>query len=116
VATEQDRVLDANVETRAEAGTSSWWSPNRTVQFPKPEHSVSSVSGQKMPSRTTALGTALIPHWCPLGLTPNQRRRIQWMRAQKMREEAAEKERDDLYEQHPVDDLNEARVEGEGGD
>jgi hypothetical protein len=33
-----------------------------------------------------------------------------------MREETAEKERDDLYEQHPVDDLNKARVEGEGGD
>jgi hypothetical protein len=31
---------------------------------------------------------------CPPGFTPSQRRRIQWMRVQKMREEAAEKERD----------------------
>jgi hypothetical protein len=43
------------------------------------------------------LGTAPTPHWCPLGLTPRQRRRIQWMRAQKMREEATEKERDERF-------------------
>jgi hypothetical protein len=41
--------------------------------------------------------TAPAPHWCPPGLTPNQRRRIQWMRAQKLREEAAEKERDEQF-------------------
>jgi hypothetical protein len=38
--------------------------------------------------------TAPAPHWCPLGLTPSQRRRIKQIRAQKSREEAVEKERD----------------------
>jgi hypothetical protein len=38
-------------------------------------------------------GTALAPHWCPPGLMLSQRRRIQWMRVQKMREEVVEKER-----------------------
>jgi hypothetical protein len=42
-------------------------------------------------------GTAPAPHWCPPGLTPSQRRRIQWMRAQKMREEAVKKERDEYF-------------------
>jgi hypothetical protein len=42
-------------------------------------------------------GMAPAPHWCPLDLTPSQRRRIQWMRAQKMREEAGEKERDEYF-------------------
>jgi hypothetical protein len=41
--------------------------------------------------------TALAPHWCPPGITPSQRRRIQWMMAQKMREEAVEKERDEHF-------------------
>jgi hypothetical protein len=40
---------------------------------------------------------ALTPHWCPLGLTPSQRRRIQWMKAQMLREEAADKERDEHF-------------------
>jgi hypothetical protein len=40
------------------------------------------------------LGIAPEPHWCPPGLTPSQSRRIQRMRAQKLREEATEKERD----------------------
>jgi hypothetical protein len=40
---------------------------------------------------------ALAPCWCPPGLTPSQRRRIQQMRAQKMREEATEKERDNYF-------------------
>jgi hypothetical protein len=40
------------------------------------------------------LGTALGPCWYPPGLMPSQRRRIQWMRAQKMREEAIKRERD----------------------
>jgi hypothetical protein len=66
-------------------------------RFPKPDHPVSSASGQKKPSKTTTPGTALAPHWCPQGLTPSQRRRIQLMRAQKVREEAAEKERDEHF-------------------
>jgi hypothetical protein len=37
------------------------------------------------------------PHWCPPGLTPSQRRRIQRMRAQQIRKEAAETERDEYF-------------------
>jgi hypothetical protein len=36
---------------------------------------------------------AVAPSWCPPRLTTSQSRRIQQMRAHKMREEAAEKER-----------------------
>jgi hypothetical protein len=39
---------------------------------------------------------ALTPRWCPIGLTPSQRR-IQQMRVQKIREEAIEKERDAYF-------------------
>jgi hypothetical protein len=97
VVVEQDRVPEAKAETKTEARTSSWWSPNRTVQFYKSDHPVSLASGQKRPSRTIAPGMAPTPHWCHPGLTPSQRRRIQWMRAQKMREEATEKERDEHF-------------------
>jgi hypothetical protein len=55
------------------------------------------ASGQKKASKTIVPGTAPTPHWCPSGLTPSQRWRIQWMRAQKMREEVAEKERDEYF-------------------
>jgi hypothetical protein len=88
VAAEQDRVLEVKAETKIEAEASSWWPPNRTVQFRKPDHPISSTSGQKKPLRTTTPGTAPTPRWCPPGLTPSQRRRIQQMRTQKMREEA----------------------------
>jgi hypothetical protein len=37
------------------------------------------------------------PRWCSLGLTPNQRRWIKQMRAQKMREEVTEKEGDEYF-------------------
>jgi hypothetical protein len=94
---EQSKVPKAKTETRIEAGTSSRWPQNRTVQFPKLDHPVSTTSGQKKASKTTAPGTALTPHWCPPGRTPSQRRRMQRMRAQKMREEAAEKERDEYF-------------------
>jgi hypothetical protein len=43
------------------------------------------------------LGTALAPRWCPLELTPNQRRRIQRMRVQRTREEAVEKENEEHF-------------------
>jgi hypothetical protein len=88
---EQDRVLQAKVETKTEARTSSQWSPNWTIRFPKLDHSFCLGSGQKKASRTFAPGMAPAPHWCPPGLMPNQRRRIQWMRAHKMREEATKK-------------------------
>jgi hypothetical protein len=41
--------------------------------------------------------TTPAPHWCPLGLTPSKRRRIQRLRAQNLREEAAEKERHEHF-------------------
>jgi hypothetical protein len=56
-----------------------------------------SGSGQKRSVRTTASEMAPAPHWSPPGVTSNQKRRIQWMRAQKIREEAAEKERDEHF-------------------
>jgi hypothetical protein len=37
------------------------------------------------------------PHWCPPGLTPSQRKRIQRVRVQKLREESIEKERDEHF-------------------
>jgi hypothetical protein len=76
VIVEQNKVPKVKAETRTEAGTSSWWPPNRTVQFPKPEHPVSSASGQKNPSSTTMPRMAPAPHWCPPSLTSSQRRRI----------------------------------------
>jgi hypothetical protein len=97
VAIDQSRVPEAKAKTRIEVGTSSWQPPNQTVQFPKPDNSVSSASRQKKALRTTAIGMALAPRWCPPGHTPIQRMRIQWMRAQKMREEVAEKERDEHF-------------------
>jgi hypothetical protein len=53
--------------------------------------------GNKKASKTTAPGMAPAPRWCPPSLTPSQRRRIRWMRAQKMRGEVAEKERDEYF-------------------
>jgi hypothetical protein len=63
----------------------------------KLDHPVSAASGQKKPSSAIAPGTALAPRWCPPGLMPSQRRRIQWMRVHNMREEVAEKERDEHF-------------------
>jgi hypothetical protein len=82
---------------KIEVRTSSRQPQNRTVWFPKLDHPVSAAPGQKRLSGATTLKTAPAPHWCPLGLTPSQRRRIQQMRAQKMREEATEKERDECF-------------------
>jgi hypothetical protein len=45
VTTEQDKVPGVRTEARTEAGTSSQRPPNRTVQSPKPDHTVSVVSG-----------------------------------------------------------------------
>jgi hypothetical protein len=81
VTTEQDKVLGARAEARTEAGTSSQWPPNWTIRFPKLDHPISTVSGQKQMSRTTAPGTTPTPRWCPPGLTHSQRRMIKRMRA-----------------------------------
>jgi hypothetical protein len=52
---------------------------------------------QKGVSKTIAPGTPPSSRWCPPGLTPSQRRRIQRLRAQKLREEAVEKKRDEHF-------------------
>jgi hypothetical protein len=99
VVAEQHRAL----ETRIEVGTSLQRPPNQTVQFPKPDHPVSLALGQKKTSRTTAPRMASASRWCPPSLMPCQRRRIQWMRVLKMKEEATEKERDEYFNTiHPV--------------
>jgi hypothetical protein len=85
--------LGARTEARTEAETNSQWPPNGIVWFTKPDHPVLVVSGQKQTSRTTMPGTAPTPHWCPLGLMHSQRRRIQWVRAQKLTLDVAEKQR-----------------------
>jgi hypothetical protein len=61
VVAEQDRVPKVKAETKIEAGTSSWQPPNRTVQFPKPDHPVSPDLGQKKDLRTTMPGMAPAP-------------------------------------------------------
>jgi hypothetical protein len=80
-----------------EVGTNSRQPQNRIVQFPKPDHPVSAALGQKKASKTIAPRMPPTPRWCLLGLTPNQRRWIKWMRAQKMREEVTEKEGDEYF-------------------
>jgi hypothetical protein len=49
---------------------------------------------QKRALKTIVPKIALSPCWHPPGLTPSQKRRIQWLKAQKLREEVVEKERD----------------------
>jgi hypothetical protein len=65
VAVEQDKVLGARMEAKTEARTSSQWPPNQTVCFPKPDHPILVVSGQKQMSRTTTPGTTLAPRRSP---------------------------------------------------
>jgi hypothetical protein len=97
VVVEQDRVLEVKAKTKTEVGTGSWWLTNWTVRFHKPDHLISPYSGHTKALRTTVPGTALAARWCPPGLMHSQRRRIRQMRVQKMREEAAEKERDEHF-------------------
>jgi hypothetical protein len=97
VAAKQNKAKCEETENKYEAVASSQQQPNQTVRFGKPNHPVSPGSMQKGTLKTITPRTALSPHWCPLGLMPSQRRRIQWMRAQKMREEAAKKERDEHF-------------------
>jgi hypothetical protein len=97
VAAKQNKVSGVKTETRMEAGTSLRQPQNRTVRFPKLDHPVSIAPGQKRPSRTTTPRIAPAPCWCPPGLTPSQRRSIEWMWVEKMREEVAGKERDEYF-------------------
>jgi hypothetical protein len=46
---------------------------------------------------SVAPGTKLEPQWCPSGLTHTQKRRVQRLRALKIREEIAEKKRDERF-------------------
>jgi hypothetical protein len=97
VIAEWNEVSGVKTETRREAGTSLWQPQNRTIRFLKLDHPVSAAPGQKQPSRITTPGTAPAPRWCTPDLTPSQRRRIQWLRVQNMREEVTEKERDKYF-------------------
>jgi hypothetical protein len=76
VAAEEDRVPEAKVETKTEAGASSRQPPNQIVQFSKSNHPVLSGLGQKGMSRTTVPGMSQAPCRCRPSLTSSQRRRI----------------------------------------
>jgi hypothetical protein len=97
VATKQNKAQGEETEIRVEAVASSQQHPNRTIWFGKLDHLVSLGSVERGTSNTIASGTAPTPHWCPPGLTHSQRRRIQRMRAHKLREESVEKERDEHF-------------------
>jgi hypothetical protein len=103
VAAKQNKAQGKEIDIRAKAVASSQQQPNRIVQFGKPDHLISPGFVQKGVSKSSAPGITLAPRWCPPGLTHSQRRRIQWMRAQKLKEDAAEKERDEHFNSiHPM--------------
>jgi hypothetical protein len=91
----QNKAQGEETEIRAKAVASSEQQPNWIVRFGKLDHPVSPGSVQKGVLKTITPRTASSACWCPLGITSSQRRRIQRLRAQKIREEAAEKERDE---------------------
>jgi hypothetical protein len=97
VAMKKNKAQSEETEIRANTVASFQQQPNRIVQFGKPDHLISLGSVQKLVSKSTMPGTASTPRWCPPGLPCNKRRRIQWMRARKLREDAAEKERDEHF-------------------
>jgi hypothetical protein len=96
VAAKQNKTQGKWTEIRAKAVASSQQKSNRTVRFGKSNHPVSLGSVQKGVLKTITAGTAPAPHWCPPRLMPSQRR-IQRLRAQKLREEAVKKERDEHF-------------------
>ena len=53
------------------------------------------LGGSKIQS--VAPGTKPGPRWCPMGLTHTHKRRIQQLRALEIKEEIAEKKRDELF-------------------
>jgi hypothetical protein len=95
VAAEQNRIPKEKAETKTKVGTSLQWPPNWVILFPKLDHLIYPGLGQRKAYRTITPEMAPAPCWCPLGLMSTQMRRILWMRVQKLREEAAEKERDE---------------------
>jgi hypothetical protein len=94
---EQNKAQGEELDIRAKAVASSQQQPNWTVWFGKTDHPVSLGSVQKGVSMSTTPEIALTPRWCPPGLTHSQRRRIQQMRAQKLKGDVAEKERDEHF-------------------
>jgi hypothetical protein len=97
VASKQNKTQGKETNIKTEAVASSQQQPNWTVRFGKPDHPISSGSVQKGALKSIVPGTTLALRWCPPGLTPSQRRRIQRLRAQKLKEEATEKERDEHF-------------------
>jgi hypothetical protein len=55
------------------------------------------LGGNKI--KSVALGTKQGPQWCPTGITPTQKRRLQRLRASEIREETAEKRWDEWFSQ-----------------
>jgi hypothetical protein len=103
VVVKQNKAQGEGIEIRAEAVASSWQQPNRTARFGKLDHPIYLGSMQKGASESITSRTVLAPRWCPPELTPNKKRRIQWLRAQKLREEVAEKESDEHFNTiHPM--------------
>ena len=70
---------------------------NRKFRNCEPELPVSPDSAEQRREGNIAPGTTPKPRWCPAGLTHTQRRRLQRLRTLKLREEQAEKERDEFF-------------------
>jgi hypothetical protein len=49
--------------------------------------------------KSVASGTKPGPYWCPTGLTPTQKQRLQRLRALEVKKEIAKKKRDELFNQ-----------------
>jgi hypothetical protein len=92
IAEKQNKAQGKETKIKADAVSSSSQTGksdlvNRTIQFLQDQC-------RRGASKTIVPRTVPTTRWCPLGLTPSQRKRNQWVRAQKLREEAAKKERD----------------------
>jgi len=59
------------------------------------QHGARSLGGTRI--RTVAPGTKPKSQWCPRGLTRTQKRRVQRLRALEIKEEQAEKLRDEWF-------------------
>ncbi|KAJ1259172.1 hypothetical protein BS78_10G133800 [Paspalum vaginatum] len=68
-----------------------------TSKIARCQHRPRNLGGSKIMS--VAPGTQPKPRWCPGGLTHTQKRRVQRLRALEIREEQAEKKRDEWFNQ-----------------
>ena len=59
------------------------------------QHRARSLGGTRI--RSVVPGSKLKSQWCPRGLTHTQKQRVQWLRALKIKEEQAEKLRDEWF-------------------